>query len=249
MIWLLILKVFLWSSPEVHRQIAKSLSHLNCNYTALTYGKSNKGRSLKAYYVRGRTRDTIMVTAGVHGSEKGSVLVAANLLIRACAAGNRMHHTLIVVPIMNPDGFSKYGRRNSRRVDLNRDAFTRTEVESKELDQLARAVKRHYNLVAHVSLHMTGNILIRPPPKTKAYKASRRFAKYFNGLGRKLYTRNVRVHGTWNAYFSSLGVPSVLLEIGRSKHGLAYTIDKQVKYLHPHVSRLAKLATKKLPKN
>ncbi len=59
-----------------------------------------------------------LILAGVHGDEPKSVHVAQQL----CAelAGCPTRSFLLVVPVVNPDGYARRRRRNARGVDINR---------------------------------------------------------------------------------------------------------------------------------
>ena len=57
--------------------------------------------------------------------------------------------TLVVIPILNPDGAEKYTRLNANLVDLNRDAKTLSQPESKVLRNIYNDFKPDYCFNLH----------------------------------------------------------------------------------------------------
>ena len=81
---------------------------------------SIEGRPLE-YEVIGEGDETMLVIAGIHGDERAGVPLAKRFvdelgLTPELVEGKRV----VVVPIANPDGFSRNSRRNARGIDLNR---------------------------------------------------------------------------------------------------------------------------------
>lgn len=92
----------------------------------LTLGRSVEGRAIQAHIFLGPARRTVLVLGGIHGDEPKSVFVSRRFIDllrddRAASVGTRW----VVVPLVNPDGYAKRVRRNSRRVDINRNFPTR----------------------------------------------------------------------------------------------------------------------------
>lgn len=219
----------LWQPAKFHRTTENSLK--GCNYQTFGLGKSHKGKDIIGYEIPGKSADKIVLTGGIHGNEKGAPVFVANVLANICRLDNKQPYTVVGFPLLNPDGFMRKpgGRKNGRWVDLNRDAFNRTENESKLLHGWAK--KNRGKILRHFAVHMTGNIMILPRPWTRAYEDSKKLAKRMKALGLNWHIRDSQVYGTWNSYFSELGIPSVLLELGRSRDGINYPPWKQVKFL------------------
>ena len=57
--------------------------------------------------------------------------------------------TMVIIPILNPDGAQKYTRVNANAVDLNRDAVNRSQPESKVLRKLIDTFKPNYCFNLH----------------------------------------------------------------------------------------------------
>ena len=87
-------------------------------------GRSVEGRpiELAAFGCADRPR---LILAGIHGDEPKSVHVARHLCAyladETCLAE---HSGVMVVPVVNPDGYAVRRRRNARGVDLNRNLPT-----------------------------------------------------------------------------------------------------------------------------
>jgi protein MpaA len=88
-------------------------------------GRSVEGRPIESYRFGcggwGR-----LILAGIHGDEPKSVYVARRLcadVAQGRSPGERA--TVVVVPVVNPDGYELRKRRNTQGVDVNRNFPTR----------------------------------------------------------------------------------------------------------------------------
>lgn len=101
-----------------------------------TIGTSIDGKTIDVYKV-GDGKSKILITAGIHGNEVGTVKLAneiINWLHTSTLKGQ--DYTFYIIPCVNPDGFEKareepgyfsggkVGRFNSNNVDLNRNFDT-----------------------------------------------------------------------------------------------------------------------------
>lgn len=94
-------------------------------------GTSVEGRLIEAVTF-GNPSAGALVLAGVHGDEPKSVYVArqlVGLLSNEPELGDRQ--CVVIVPLVNPDGYERRRRRNANRVDPNRNFPTKNWVESK----------------------------------------------------------------------------------------------------------------------
>ncbi|MDI6829564.1 MAG: succinylglutamate desuccinylase/aspartoacylase family protein, partial [Armatimonadota bacterium] len=63
---------------------------------------------------------TILLMAGVHGDEKSGVKLIRQILRKImkydpCSLSDR----IVVMPLVNPDGYKAGTRRNARNIDIN----------------------------------------------------------------------------------------------------------------------------------
>jgi zinc carboxypeptidase len=89
---------------------------------ALTIGYSRQGRPLLAFRV-GRGRRSALVLGGIHaGTEANAAQLVQQLLDQAEATPEALPPdlTLVVVPVVNPDGFANGTRELASGVDANR---------------------------------------------------------------------------------------------------------------------------------
>ena len=88
-------------------------------------GRSVEGRPIESYRF-GSGSWSRLILAGIHGDEPKSVYVARLLcadVVQRRSPGERA--TVVVVPVVNPDGYELRKRRNARGVDVNRNFPTR----------------------------------------------------------------------------------------------------------------------------
>ncbi|AUC81333.1 M14 family zinc carboxypeptidase [Lacinutrix sp. Bg11-31] len=101
----------------------------------------------------GTGKKKILMWSQMHGNESTTTKAIFDLLnfflenslaksiLKAC--------TIVVIPILNPDGAKAYTRLNANAVDLNRDAQTLTQPESKVLKSVFNSFKPHYCFNLH----------------------------------------------------------------------------------------------------
>ena len=85
--------------------------------TRSSIGRSVEGRSIEAYTFSGGTGGTL-VLGGMHGDEPKGVYVARRLIGRL---GSEVEASaIVIVPVVNPDGYHLRRRCSANGVDLNR---------------------------------------------------------------------------------------------------------------------------------
>lgn len=100
-------------------------------------GKSVENRDVKSVRV-GSGDKKIFMWSQMHGNESTTTKAVLDLLL-FLDSGNEMANsflnafTLLIIPIVNPDGAFAYTRVNANGVDLNRDAVDLSQPESKIL--------------------------------------------------------------------------------------------------------------------
>ncbi len=80
--------------------------------------KSAEGRPIEVLSF-GEGERTILLMAGVHGDERNGVEMVGRIVerLRSC---DRLAGRIVVMPLVNPDGYEAGTRRNARGIDLNR---------------------------------------------------------------------------------------------------------------------------------
>ncbi|AWX46019.1 Metallocarboxypeptidase D [Flagellimonas maritima] len=106
----------------------------------------------------------VLIWSQMHGNESTTtkaVLDAINFLKsdEILAKSILTNCTLLIIPILNPDGAKAYTRNNANNVDLNRDAKLRSQPESKILNKLFSDFKPDFcfNLHDQRTLFSVGN--------------------------------------------------------------------------------------------
>jgi hypothetical protein len=94
-----------------------------------TIGRSFEGREIQQLTIGGGPRK-ILLWSQMHGDEPSAtpaLLDAADYLLAhaqdAQAAAILQRLTLVMIPMLNPDGAERYQRRNAQAIDVNRDAL------------------------------------------------------------------------------------------------------------------------------
>lgn len=130
------------------------LLDLNQNFKIEERGKSVEGRSIKTIsWGVGSTR--IFMWSQMHGNESTTTKAALDflLMLNDCkedfVAQWYQKFTLLIVPVLNPDGAHYYTRVNANQVDLNRDSIDLSQPESKLLRKLFEEFKPHYAFNLH----------------------------------------------------------------------------------------------------
>ncbi|MFT3796677.1 M14 metallopeptidase family protein [Flavobacterium sp.] len=103
-------------------------------------GQSVQGRPIYAYQI-GNGKIRILMWSQMHGNESTTTKAVMDLLHLlhgdAEIAQNLLaDFTFCILPMLNPDGSKVWTRENANGIDLNRDAFNRTQPESQILRQV-----------------------------------------------------------------------------------------------------------------
>jgi len=90
-------------------------------HTISTIGYSREGRAIPAYYF-GNGAQTVLYMGAIHGNEKSSKYIMDSWIedLETNARDIPADRQVVVVPLVNPDGFYSYGRHNAKNVNLNR---------------------------------------------------------------------------------------------------------------------------------
>ncbi len=118
-------------------------------------GRSFEGRPITLITL-GHGPDTVLLWSQMHGDEPSATPalldIAAFLLVHSeepAAAAILDHLTLVMIPMLNPDGAQDYRRRNAQGIDINRDARILATPEGRIL----KRIRDEYEPVLGFNLH------------------------------------------------------------------------------------------------
>ncbi|MCB5247066.1 MAG: DUF2817 domain-containing protein [Candidatus Cloacimonetes bacterium] len=99
---------------------ADSLSPV-AHSASLDTGRSVLNKEISVFRFEGTGPEKVIIVGGIHGNEPQSVVFAEALVDSLnTLEPTTMAKTLIVIPLLNPDGFELKTRKNARGIDLNR---------------------------------------------------------------------------------------------------------------------------------
>lgn len=122
--------------------------------TRKSIGKSVLGNQIDVFEV-GNGPIKILMWSQMHGNETTATKALADLLLfledknHAVAQSIIAQCILYFIPVLNPDGALAYTRLNHNQVDLNRDAQSLTQPESKILKEVFECVQPHWCFNLH----------------------------------------------------------------------------------------------------
>jgi len=112
----------------------------------------------------GSGKKKLLMWSQMHGNESTTTKAVFDLL-NLLSSSNGFSEivlkecTILIIPILNPDGAKAYTRFNANKVDLNRDAQDLSQPESKVLRKVYNEFKPHYcfNLHGQRTIFSAGN--------------------------------------------------------------------------------------------
>lgn len=118
-------------------------------------GRSMLGREIRAItFGNGPTR--VMLWSQMHGDEATATMALADILAWMTASGNdgirdriATSLTVVMIPMLNPDGAERFQRENAIGVDINRDARRLSTAEAKTLKAVYDRVKPDFGFNLH----------------------------------------------------------------------------------------------------
>ncbi len=231
--------------------LTSCLSNLSQSRTQI--GSSVNGIPIYAFKL-GNGKNKVFMWSQMHGNESTTTKAVCDIINylqsdEALASTILRHCTLMVVPILNPDGALVYTRENINKVDLNRDAKNLTQPESNALRSLFESFKPDFcfNLhdqrtlfsAGHTNKPATVSFLSPASNKERHITPTREVAmklivamdsmlqKYIPGqVGRYDDGFNDNCVGD---SFQKLGVPTVLFESGH--YPMDYEREKTREYI------------------
>ena len=227
----------LQSQYEIAGNSAWSFNSRTMCQTVSSFGASAQGRALNAYYF-GSGATTVLYTGAIHGNEVSTKLLMDRWIdeleakARSIPAGIRV----VVVPVINPDGYARGTRTNANNVDLNRNFATNdwqkdittvnnqpfpggggasamSEPETKAIAALAQALRPKLIL----SYHSIGSMVAANQAGNSASLATAYASRsgYSNITGQSDSAFEYSISGTADDWYAqALGIPSLLIELG-----------------------------------
>ena len=221
------------------------LETLHSNFTISVIGFSAENNPIKGIqFGEGKTK--ILVWSQMHGNEstttKGLIDYLNYLNLDPTEYSNiAKNYTLYIIPILNPDGAILYTRENANKIDLNRDAFTCSQPESKVLRSVLESFIPDFCFNLHDQRTIFGLLESKKPATMSFLTASYNKERTFNVVRKKAAEIIVSINeelqkhipnqvgkfdDSFNInctgdYFTNLGYPTVLFEAGH------YTDDYQ----------------------
>jgi hypothetical protein len=124
-------------------------------FTKQPLGTSGEGRTISLYSI-GNGSTKIMLWSQMHGDEPTATMALADIFNffakhpdNTVTKTIREKLTLLVLPMLNPDGAERFTRRTAQLVDLNRDALVLETPEAKILKELCMKYKPEYGFNLH----------------------------------------------------------------------------------------------------
>ncbi|MEN9443523.1 MAG: hypothetical protein RIS47_413 [Bacteroidota bacterium] len=128
-----------------------------------TLGFSSEGRPLYKISI-GSGPIRILIWSQMHGNEPTGTLALMDLLKWANQSSNSSLRndifrklSIVLVPMLNPDGAQQFNRNNATGIDINRDAKSQQAIESLLLNQLIESFKPQYAISLHDQNIYLGN--------------------------------------------------------------------------------------------
>jgi hypothetical protein len=127
------------------------LNNLSKAFSTEIIGYSEQNRPIYSVAV-GKGAIKILIWSQMHGNESTctkALFDVFNFLKLTSSSYILEHCSLVIIPILNPDGAEVYTRHNANNVDLNRDAAQLSQKESKVLRKVYDAFKPDYGFNMH----------------------------------------------------------------------------------------------------
>ena len=134
--------------------VLRELEQLTCGvFREVITGSSYEGRRIRVFKC-GNGRVKVLAWSQMHGNEPTSTLALMDAMKYLEQGGGEAAEildsiTLIAIPMLNPDGYIRYDRRNSQGIDVNRDAQSLISPEARLLMKVWEDFKPDFALNLH----------------------------------------------------------------------------------------------------
>jgi len=201
-------------------------------------GQSYEGRQIHVLRC-GTGRTKVLAWSQMHGNEPTSTLALLDAMQMLSDGGREAEEilsavTLTVIPLLNPDGATRYDRRNAQGIDINRDAQSLTSPEARLLMSAWEGAKPDFALNLHdqetrfTSINPPVQSLLAmlapecshdkriTPARERAMKVIAGTASRLSGIasGRIAKYDDVYTPTAFGDTFMQLGTSSILIEAG-----------------------------------
>ncbi len=189
-----------------------------------TFGHSEKGRTIEGYEV-GSGEEVLFLFGGIHGNEMGTVELLNQLVMTITADPTLVATTkkVIIVPLVNPDGYHDgIYRNNANGVNVNRnfpttewivypdqDTFAGDKPFSERESQTIKAIVEEYKPDVMIAFHSQGGVV-----SPEAGAESMALAAWYIEQSGYIYFNDWDYPGTATRWFTeSTGNPSLTVEV------------------------------------
>ena len=212
--------------------------HTSGVFREVITGSSYEGRHIRVFRC-GSGRVKVLAWSQMHGNEPTSTLALLDAMKYLEQGGSGASEilsklTVIAIPMLNPDGYIRYDRRNAQGIDVNRDAQSLISPEARLLMKVWEDYKPDFALNLHdqetryTSLQpLTPSLLamLAPecnyeksvtPARERAMKAIAAIADNLQDIaaGRIAKYDDVYTPTAFGDTFMKLGTSSILIEAG-----------------------------------
>lgn len=136
-----------------NEHIKDFISSLSSNFVVEVIGTSVRNKNIKSITF-GNGSKRILMWSQMHGNESTTTKALLDLMNYLQQYGPVAKEiftscTLMIIPILNPDGAQEYTRVNANRKDLNRDAQDLSQTESRTLHSIYKEFKPDFCFNLH----------------------------------------------------------------------------------------------------
>ncbi|MGB1313996.1 MAG: M14 family metallopeptidase [Bizionia paragorgiae] len=221
-----------------NKHIEPLLKRLSEKFKVSVIGRSVNTQNIYSITV-GQGPVKILMWSQMHGNESTTTKALfdlINLLESDSEESRRLlnHFTLVIIPILNPDGAEVYTRLNANLVDLNRDAQQQSQPESRALRLCFNEFKPDFcfNLHGQRTIFSAGpynkvaTLSFLSPAQDEERSITATRAKAMAVIGKMAESLQSELDGQIGVYddsfnincvgdtFQSLNVPTILFEAG-----------------------------------
>jgi hypothetical protein len=229
-----------FTHEQLHRWIAPLVDGARIRKSEL--GRSGEGRTIWMY-TAGHGPTKVLLWSQMHGDEPTATMALVDILrfiatfpTHTSARALIEQYTLMMIPMLNPDGAERFTRRTAQMIDMNRDALALQTPEARLLKEVQQREKPTYGFNLHdqdihymvgTTRKYTAVALLAPPTEeSRSDNTVRTKAKELAGALAKIFDQFTLGHvAKWDDTFEPRafgdnvqrwGTSTVLIESGAS---------------------------------